>query len=113
MTFKQAIAFGQTVTAKLFWMVIQNGGTIHLYECRAYKLRGEWVHEKRFAGWKDKSYGDDKPKQAIRCDTKGKRWKPFWLASELTRTDWKVEVISNEVKILLTQKENYHKVYKV
>ena len=107
MNFKEAEAIEQTITAKRFWMVMSNANGWHLHECKAEKHFGRWCHFKRFAGWKD-SWGD---RQAVRCKTAHKKWEGFWLAQQLTRTDWKVQVISNEVKILLTQRNNYHKLY--
>lgn len=108
MTFPEALKYAQTIQAKRFWLVMTNGGGTHLHECKAEKRFGEWCHFRRFAGWKDAFPA----KQAIRCRTKGKKWESFWLASQLTRTDWRIQVISNEVKILLTQANNYHKIYK-
>lgn len=108
MKFEDARKYSQTITAKKFWIVMTNGGGSHLYEGKAEKRFGEWVHYKRFAGWKDSC----PPEKSIRCRTKGKKWEGVWLAQELTRTDWKIQIISNEVKLLLTQRNNYHNIYK-
>ncbi len=111
MKFKDADKYAQTVTAKRFWLFMSNGNTIHLYEGQAFKSYGQWGHKKRFAGWKDLCGRNGKPEKAIRCSTAHKKWKTFWLASELTRTDWKIQILSDEAKLLLCQSLNYAKIY--
>lgn len=113
MTFEEAKIIADKVTAKRFWIISTSGGAIHLHECKSEKKYGTWGHKWRFAGWLDTdNYGTKRYHRPIRCSTNGKRWKSFWLASELTRTDWKIQIVSEEVKNLLAQEVNYDLIYK-
>lgn len=111
--FKDAVKYGNTIRNKHFWIVQVNQASLHLMECKTKIIHGEPAHLWRFAGWKDLCGNNGRPEKSIRCSTKSKRWKSFWLASELTRRDWQVSIISDEMKNLLTTKDNYHKFYKV
>lgn len=105
MTFKQAQREEKKITAKRFGMLKENGNGVWIYECKTEIQFGRPCHYERFRGccWKH-YYGYQKHDKSI---YPGRKWEGFWLASELTRTDWKVTIISEAVlDTILTNSSN-------
>lgn len=95
MTFKQALKEEKKITAKRFGMLKESGIGVWFYECKSIKVNGSIGHKCRYRGCYWKNYaGYKKPDKSV-CD--GKKWEGFWLASELTRTDWKTTIVSEDV----------------
>ena len=109
MTQLQAKRLAAKTTAPRFGLLMESGIGVWIYECRsipANKNFGIIGHEKRFRGCLSDTYSD-KGSRFQKYIYNGGSYKRFGLVWQLTRTDWKVSIISERVlDALLLDKNN-------
>ena len=106
MTFKQAQKEEKKITASRFGMLKENGLGVWYYECKTVKKCGSFYHYCRFRGCLMNLF-DHRSEKYNKSVYPGRKWDGVWIASELTRTDWKVTVISEAVlDAILTDKNS-------